>query len=165
MLLSYTLLPFLTTGATSPARSHRPFAAFEVELKELLNPAESKVRENRNGGLDPTCAPRECTGILTRVSSEISSLICATYIAYEYSIAVAVRHFSCNHKQTQCSECGVLFMYNFRKRLRNFPEWNLSLIGIFSGSVYRIWLLRWSHGRRPALRNLLSRIACLRDET
>lgn len=44
-------------------------SAFEVELKELVNPSLARVTDEPFSGLDRSCAPAGCKGILTRDGS------------------------------------------------------------------------------------------------
>ena len=60
-MLSLFLLPLLRL----------PPAAWEVELRELVNPSLTKISDSPSSGRDQTCAPDGCIGVLTRVSASI----------------------------------------------------------------------------------------------
>ena len=45
--------------------------AWEVELRELVNPSLVVISDQPTSGRDETCAPDQCRGHLTRVSSKI----------------------------------------------------------------------------------------------
>ena len=70
-----------------------PPAAWEVELKELVNPSLVKVSDSSSSGRDLTCAPDGCIGVLTRVSASKKYMLRAiATVDYSESCCVCSSH-------------------------------------------------------------------------